>query len=87
MTKTQYKRALKALGLSVNQAGPFLGISSRQSFRIASGAAEIPEAARKLLLLLLYNGQTPALMDQIVADEKNVARRAGPASPPEFLNA
>lgn len=56
MTPAQYKRALKAVGLSIGGAGPFLGYSRRQSFRIAAGDGEVPEAARKLLELMLMLG-------------------------------
>lgn len=76
MTKTEYRRALKALGLSVTKAGPFLGITSRQSFRIAAGAADAPEAAAKLLLVMLDHNLTPASVGQSVENRKLVLRRA-----------
>jgi hypothetical protein len=53
MTPTQYKKALDQVGLSIGKAGDFLGFTRRQSFRIAAGEAEVPESARKLLLLML----------------------------------
>lgn len=76
MTKTEYRRALKALGLSVTKAGPFLGITSRQSFRIAAGAADLPLAAQKLLLVMIYLSVRPESADILVKDRKMVLAAA-----------
>lgn len=74
MTKTEYRRALKALGLSVTKAGPFLGITSRQSFRIAAGDAKLPKAAEQLLLVMLRHGITPDGIQAIIMNRRAVLR-------------
>jgi len=51
MTPTQYKAALRALGLSQNAAGPWLGIASRTSQGYALGEYPVPEPVAKLLRL------------------------------------
>jgi hypothetical protein len=52
MSGDQFKRALERVGLNVNAAAPFLGISLRQLRRIAAGDYQAPEAVRKLLKLM-----------------------------------
>lgn len=59
MTGNQYKKALKAVGLSISKAGPFFGFTKRQSFRIAAGETPVPEATRKLLVLMQRLGFKP----------------------------
>lgn len=61
-----YKTALKMVGLSINKAGPFLGITSRQSFRVAAGDAELPGGAEKLLRLMMRLELTAANVDHLV---------------------
>jgi transcriptional regulator with XRE-family HTH domain len=56
MTPTQYKAAIKALGLSQERAGDFLGISPRSSQGYALGEYPVPEAIAKLLRLMLKLG-------------------------------
>lgn len=58
-----YKAALKRVGLSVRAAGPFLGFTARHSFRIAAGEADLPEAARKLLALIAWQGWSAGQFD------------------------
>ena len=49
MNKSQYRTALKKLGLSIVGAAPYLGISRRNSQRIAAGDCEVPKPVAKLL--------------------------------------
>jgi hypothetical protein len=51
MTPTQYKAALKALGLSQHLAGDWLGIGRRTSQGYALGEYPVPEPVAKLLRL------------------------------------
>jgi hypothetical protein len=51
MTPTQYKAALKALGLSQERAGDWLGIGRRTSQGYALGEYPVPEPVAKLLRL------------------------------------
>lgn len=53
MTAEQYKRAIKALGLSQERAGTWLGVSMRASQGWALGEHPIPEPVAKLLRLML----------------------------------
>lgn len=64
-----YKTALKKVGLSIRKAGPFLGFTSRQSTRIAGGEAELPEAARKLLALMVVAPIAASDLDDFI-DQK-----------------
>lgn len=49
MTAKQYRAALAKLDLSIVGAAPYLGISRRNSQRIASGQTEVPKPVAKLL--------------------------------------
>jgi hypothetical protein len=51
LTPTQYKAALKALGLSQHLAGDWLGIGRRTSQGYALGEYPVPEPVAKLLRL------------------------------------
>jgi hypothetical protein len=51
MTSNQYKAAIKALGLSQQRAGTWLGIGKRTSQGYALGEHPVPEPAAKLLRL------------------------------------
>lgn len=51
MTPTQYKAALKALELSQERAGDWLGIGRRTSQGYALGEYPVPEPVAKLLRL------------------------------------
>jgi len=53
MTPSQYKAAIKALGLSQERAGDWLGISPRTSQSYALGETHIPEPVAKLLRLTI----------------------------------
>jgi hypothetical protein len=59
MTKNQYRKALKAIGLSQARAATFLGISLRTSQGYALGEYPIPEAIAKLLRLMVRLGLRP----------------------------
>lgn len=51
MTPTQYKAAIKALGLAQEPAGIWLGIGKRTSQGYALGEYPVPEPVAKLLRL------------------------------------
>jgi len=51
MTPTQYKTAIKALGLSQERAGLWLGMSPRMGQSYATGEYPVPEPVAKLLRL------------------------------------
>lgn len=68
MKGNAYKLALKKVGLSVRGAGPFLGFTSRNSYRIAAGESDLPEAARKLLLVMIDHSLSP---DSVVCTAGN----------------
>jgi hypothetical protein len=53
MTPTQYKAAIKALGLAQESAGVWLGIGKRTSQGYALGEHPIPEPVAKLLRLCI----------------------------------
>lgn len=56
MTSTQYRKALKRLDLTITGAGPVIGITPRQSQRLAAGACPISTSIERLVLLLLQHG-------------------------------
>jgi hypothetical protein len=53
MTSAQYRTAIKALGLSQERAGDWLGIGRRTSQSYALGETRIPEPVAKLLRLTI----------------------------------
>lgn len=53
MTPNQYRAAIKALGLSQERAGVWLGISPRASQGYALGEHDIPEPTAMLLRLMI----------------------------------
>ena len=53
MTPKQYTDAIERLGLSQRSAAKFLGVDERTSRRWVAGDAAIPEAAAKLLRLMV----------------------------------
>lgn len=53
MTPNQYKTAIKALGLSQERAGDWLGIGRRTSQGYALGEYPVPEPVAKLLRLMV----------------------------------
>ncbi len=53
MTNKQYVNAVTNRGMSIVGAAPVLGISRRQSQRIAAGDTPVPEPVGKLLNLMV----------------------------------
>lgn len=53
MTPTQYKAAIKALGLSQERSGVWLGMSPRMGQSYATGEYPVPEPVAKLLRLMV----------------------------------
>jgi len=58
MTPAEYKAQLELLGLTPYTARAVLGISPRQTYRYASGEAEIPDTVAKLLRAMVALGTT-----------------------------
>ena len=52
MTPTQYKSAIKKLGLTIVGARHLFGLSPRQAQRLASGEAPVPVLVEKVLRLI-----------------------------------
>jgi hypothetical protein len=65
MTPIQYRAAIKALGLSQERAGDWLGIGRRTSQSYALGETRIPEPVAKLLRLTIKLKLNPEKMEQI----------------------
>jgi hypothetical protein len=59
MSKQEYRRALKQLGLSIVGAGPVFGIHRRHSQRIAAGETPVPKPVAKLVRLMVKLGVKP----------------------------
>jgi hypothetical protein len=59
MKTSQYCSALKTLGLSIVGAAPVVGISRRQSQRIAAGDSPVPDPVAKLLRLMIEHKIKP----------------------------
>lgn len=59
MTPTQYKAAIKALGLAQEAAGVWLGIGKRTSQGYALGEYPVPEPVAKLLRLCVKMNLKP----------------------------
>ena len=59
MTATQYKAAIKQLGLSQVAAGRWLGISKRQSQSYAIGEYPVPQPVAMLLRLCIKQKLDP----------------------------
>jgi len=59
MTPIQYKVAIKALGLSQERAGDWLGIGRRTSQGYALGEYPVPEPVAKLLRLCVKMKLSP----------------------------
>jgi transcriptional regulator with XRE-family HTH domain len=59
MTPTQYRAAIKRLGLSQHRAAEFFGVSPRTSQGYALGEYPVPAAIAKLLRLMTKLGLKP----------------------------
>ena len=59
MTTKQYREYLTKLQLSIVGAAPVLGISRRQSQRIAGGGSPVPEPVAKLLRIMIDRSIKP----------------------------
>jgi hypothetical protein len=63
MTPTQYRAAIKALDLSQERAGDWLGIGRRTSQSYALGETRIPEPVAKLLRITVKLKLKPEEME------------------------
>jgi hypothetical protein len=53
MSRTEYRNALKTLGMSRLGAGKILGLSKRQAQRVAAGHSKVPKPVAKLVRLMV----------------------------------
>jgi DNA-binding transcriptional regulator YiaG len=65
MKKTEYRRAIDALGLSQVKASEFFEVSRKTSPRWARGEAPIPGAVTKLLRVMVHREISPAEVDEL----------------------
>jgi hypothetical protein len=59
MTKTQYRKAIAAVGLSQVKASKFFGVDRKTSPRWARGETPVPEAVAKLLRIMIHHKISP----------------------------
>lgn len=64
MSPSEYRTAIEELGLSVNGAAHFLGVTLRTSQRWAAGDIEIPFPVYLILALMLAFGLTPGRVNK-----------------------
>ncbi len=60
MTANQFRKALKALGLSQGEAAKFLGVSLRTANGWANEVTPVPEAVAMLLTVMIKRKIAPA---------------------------
>lgn len=65
MKKTEYRRAIDAVGLSQVKASDFFEVSRKTSPRWARGEAPIPGAVAKLLRVMIHHRLTPEDVDEL----------------------
>jgi DNA-binding transcriptional regulator YiaG len=65
MTKTAYRRAIDAIGLSQVKASEFFEVSRKTSPRWARGEAPIPGAVAKLLRVMIDRNISPPEVDKL----------------------
>lgn len=59
MTKLQFKRAARELGMNLAMAGRYIGVSPRTLRRMSKGEARVPTSAALLLHSLIAHGERP----------------------------
>jgi DNA-binding transcriptional regulator YiaG len=65
MTKTAYRNAIDAIGLSQVKASDFFEVSRKTSPRWARGEAPIPGSVKKLLAVMIHHELTPEEVTQL----------------------
>ena len=65
MTKTGYRQALDAVGLSQVKASTFFEVSRKTSPRWARGEAPIPGAVKKLLRVMVAHNISPEEVNEL----------------------
>ena len=65
MKKTEFRRAIDAVGLSQVKASSFFEVSRKTSPRWARGEAPIPGAVAKLLRVMVHRSITPEEVDEL----------------------
>jgi hypothetical protein len=65
MTKTQYRKAIAAVGLSQVKASKFFGVDRKTSPRWARGESPVPDAVAKLLRVMIHYELSPQEVDKL----------------------
>jgi DNA-binding transcriptional regulator YiaG len=65
MTKTAYRTAIDAIGLSQVKASTFFGVTRKTSPRWARGESPIPGAVAKLLRVMIAHKISPEEVDKL----------------------
>jgi hypothetical protein len=65
MKKTEYRKAIDAVGLSQVAASDFFEVSRKTSPRWARGEAPIPGAVAKLLRVMLHHKLSPEEINEL----------------------
>jgi DNA-binding transcriptional regulator YiaG len=65
MKKTEYRKAIDAVGLSQVKASEFFEVSRKTSPRWARGEAPIPGAVAKLLRVMIHKKLSPEEVDKL----------------------
>jgi DNA-binding transcriptional regulator YiaG len=65
MSKTAYRNAIDAVGLSQVKASEFFEVSRKTSPRWARGEAPIPGAVKKLLRVMIHEKLSPEEVDKL----------------------
>jgi hypothetical protein len=65
MTKTQYRKAIEAVGLSQVRASEFFDVARKTSPRWARGEARVPGAVAKLLRVMIHYNITPEDVEKL----------------------
>jgi DNA-binding transcriptional regulator YiaG len=65
MKKTEYRKAIEAVGLSQVKASEFFGVSRKTSPRWARGESPVPAAVAKLLRVMIHHKLSPQEVDNM----------------------
>jgi hypothetical protein len=65
MKKTEYRKAIEAVGLSQVKASEFFGVDRKTSPRWARGETPVPEAVAKLLRVMIHYKLSPEEIDKL----------------------
>jgi hypothetical protein len=65
MKKTEYRKAIAAVGLSQVKASKFFGVDRGTSPRWARGDTPVPDAVAKLLRVMIHHHISPEEIDNM----------------------